>query len=169
MGASISSSLEEYLSTAYQPDREYRDGVVLERNVGNRRHALLQGALAAYIRRRRRAWRVEVYTELRIRARQGWYPIPDLCVYELPAPEGDVPESMPRLWIEILSPDDRMVDIWKKAGELIECGAPYVWIIDPETLESELWTKSQRTAVADKHLVLPESPVDIPLPDVLEE
>src|ERR1051326_4137326 len=31
-------TLEEYLNTAYSPDREYVDGVVVERNVGERPH-----------------------------------------------------------------------------------------------------------------------------------
>jgi hypothetical protein len=29
-------SLEEYLHTSYSPDREYRDGVLVERNVGDK-------------------------------------------------------------------------------------------------------------------------------------
>jgi hypothetical protein len=29
-------ALEEYLNTSYSPDREYVDGVVVERNVGGR-------------------------------------------------------------------------------------------------------------------------------------
>jgi len=169
MGAGTLISVEEYLHTAYSPDREYRDGIVLERNVGNRRHALLQQRLASYIGRRRRSWNVEVYTELRIRARAGWYPIPDVCVYQLPMPDGDPPEVMPFLWIEILSPEDRMVDVWQKAGELIRCGAAYVWIIDPTTLESELRSASTVTAISDKTLRLDGGAIEIPLLDVIEE
>ncbi len=169
MGTSALVSVEEYLSTSYSPDREYRDGAVVERAVGNRKHALLQIRLGAYINQRRKAWNVEAYTELRIRAREGWYPIPDLCVFSNPVPEEDVPGSMPLLWIEILSPDDKMMDVWKKAGDLIDCGAPHVWIIDPDTLESELWTQAGKRQVADKRLQLPDSTIDIPLEQVLKE
>ena len=35
-------SLEEYLDTAYSPDREYVDGAIVERHVGERRHSLVQ-------------------------------------------------------------------------------------------------------------------------------
>ena len=45
--------VEEYLRTPYSPDREYRDGIVLERNVGDKEHSRLQARLAQYLGRRR--------------------------------------------------------------------------------------------------------------------
>ena len=35
-------TVEEYLNTAYDPDMEYVDGVLVERNVGDWLHALVQ-------------------------------------------------------------------------------------------------------------------------------
>ena len=52
--------------------------------------------------------------------------------------------------------------------ELVENGVPYVWIIDPITLESELWTAAGVQQVADKTLRLPGSLIVIPLRDVME-
>src|SRR5207253_7559770 len=100
MGVSAGTliSVEEYLHTSYHPDREYRDGVVTERNVGDNAHSLVQARLAAYLGRRRKQWKIEVYTELRIRAREGWFPIPDVCIYSLPAPPERFPSRMPMLW-----------------------------------------------------------------------
>lgn len=170
MGAQTLISLKEYLNTSYSPDREYRDGVLMERNVGTRGHSLLQIRLGSYFNRRRNQWKIEVFTELRIRVRKDWYPIPDLCVYTLPVPEEEVPTRPPLLWIEILSPDDRMPDVWRKAKELLANGVPYVWIIDPETLESELCTQGGiRIDVPEKTLRLPDSPIVIPLQQVMEE
>jgi Uma2 family endonuclease len=162
-------SVEEYLRTSYSPDREYRDGVLVERNVGTKSHSGLQAALAQYIRSRRKKWNIEVYIEMRIRARERWVPIPDVCVYPLPEPEGAVPDKLPLLWIEILSPDDRMTEVWDKGRNAIACGTPYVWIIDPNTLESELWTSAGKTQVGDGTLRLPDSPIVIPLADALAE
>jgi Uma2 family endonuclease len=161
--------VEQYLHTSYQPDREYRDGVVKERNVGDKSHALLQARLATYLGRRRKQWQIEVYTEFRIRARENWYPIPDVCAYLLPAPEERFPSTMPLLWIEILSADDRMVEVWEKARDLVQCGAPYVWIINPITLESELRTSAGVSQIQDKTLRLPDSPILVPLLEVMEE
>ena len=162
-------SLEEYLNTSYSPDREYRDGVLVERNVGEKAHSRMQVGFASYLVRRRRQWNIEPYLSLRVRVRHQWYAVSDVCIYALPDFEGRYPERPPLLWIEILSHDDRMVDVWAKANELIENGVPYVWIIDPNTLESELRTAAGVQPVADKTLRIPDSPIVIPLADVMEE
>jgi hypothetical protein len=44
-------SVEEYLRTAYEPDREYDDGLVVERNLGEFEHAFLQTILATVFQR----------------------------------------------------------------------------------------------------------------------
>ena len=166
MGIATLVPLDEYLRTSYSPDKEYRRGVLVERSVGNKAHARLQGRLAGYLVNREEQWAIEVFTELRIQARADWYPIPDICVYPAPAPDEEVPSRMPLLWIEILSPDDRMVDVWEKAREVIGCGSACVWIIDPKTLESELWTEAGSTRILDQTLRLPASNIVIPLPEV---
>ena len=137
--------------------------------MGSKKHALLQIALGAYVYRRRKQWNIHVYTELRVKVREKWFPIPDVCIYAAPDFEGPYPSEPPLLWIEILSPDDRMVDVWAKAAELVANGVPYVWIVDPVTLESELRTAAGVQAVADKTLRLPDSPIVIPLLAVMEE
>jgi Uma2 family endonuclease len=162
-------SVEEYLRTSYSPDREYRDGIVLERNVGDKEHSRLQARLAQYLGRRRKQWNIEVYTELRVQITPGWYPLPDVCIYALPDFEERFPSRPPLLWIEILSQDDLMKDVWKKAGDLLQGGVPLVWIIDPTTLESELRTSDGILQVVDKTLRVPGSPIEISLVNVMEE
>ena len=159
--------VEEYLETSYSPDREYRDGVLVERNLGDKAHALLQTLLTIYIGTRRKQWNVHVYTELRVKVREKWYPIPDLCVYALPFEER-YPEKPPLVWIEILSHDDRMIDVWAKAAELVANGVPYVWIIDPSTLWSELRTANGVEPVPENTLRIPGTPIVIPLADVMQ-
>ena len=169
MSAGTLLSVEDYLNTSYSPDMEYRDGVLVERNVGEKGHALLQIALASYLHARRKQWQILAYTELRVKVRHRWYPIPDVCIYMRPEFEGRYPSVPPLLWVEILSPDDRMSDVWRKADELIANGVPNVWIIDPETLESELRTPAGVTKLTDKTLRLPDSPIVIPLLEVMED
>jgi Uma2 family endonuclease len=169
MSTGTLTSLADYLTTSYSPDREYRDGVLVERNVGDKAHARLQALLTTYLCRRRKQWRIEAYTELRIKVRDGWYPIPDVSVYGEPDFDERYPSRPPLLWIEILSQDDRMIDVWKKANDLIEHGVPFVWIIDPNTLESELRTPAGVEPVPDKILRLPDSPIVIDLAAALEE
>ena len=62
-----------------------------------------------------------------------------------------------------------MVDVWAKANELVRCGVAYVWIVNPETLESELRTGTGVTLITDKTLRIPETSIVIPLVEVLEE
>ena len=50
-------SVREYLSTAYRPDCDYVDGVVVERNLGEYDHGRLQMAVSAYFYARRKEWR----------------------------------------------------------------------------------------------------------------
>ena len=46
-------SVEEYLGTSYRPDREYVDGALVARNVGEWDHNNLQMVLSAYLFNRR--------------------------------------------------------------------------------------------------------------------
>jgi Uma2 family endonuclease len=160
--------VEEYLETSYSPDREYRDGVLVERNVGDRAHAALQTLLTIYIGNRRRQWNIHLYTELRVKVREKWYPIPDVCIYSMPYFEERYPQRPPLLWIEILSHDDRMIDVWAKVKELVENGVPYVWIIDPNALWSQLCTADGIRSVPESTLRIPDTPIVIPLAEVME-
>jgi Uma2 family endonuclease len=169
VSAGTSISLHEYLHTSYSPDREYRDGVLVERDVGDKAHARLQALLAAYLYKQEKSWLIQVYTELRIRMREDWYPIPDVCVYREPAPTERFPTQPPVLWIEILSESDMMVDVWNKANELIANGVPYVWIVDPNSLESELRSAEGTLQIKDKTLRIPATSIVIPLAEVVEE
>jgi Uma2 family endonuclease len=162
-------SLERYLNTSYSPDCEYWDGALVERNVGERAHARIQAALGGYIRSHERHWGVKAYMSLHIQVRECWYAIPDLCIYRRGSFDERYPSIQPLLWIEILSPDDRMADVWSRADELIRNGVPHIWIIEPHTLESELRTANGVEKLLDKTLRLPGSPIVIPLLDVMDE
>jgi Uma2 family endonuclease len=152
---------EAYLRTVYEPDCEYDDGVVVERNVGEPDHSWFQAALAAYFFSRRKTWGIEVFTEVRHKLRSGRYMLPDVCVIYAPRPAGKVFTKPPVVWIEILSPEDRPMRVNKKIRELLEFGAGNIWIIDPETLEAELHTVEGSTPVADGVLRGPGTPIEV--------
>ncbi len=42
MASATLISVEQYLRTSYSPDREYLDGRVVERNLGEKDHSILQ-------------------------------------------------------------------------------------------------------------------------------
>jgi len=170
MDVSVGSQISEleYLNTAYKPDCEYADGAVIERNVGTQDHSWLQAALTAYFFRRRSRWGIHVFTDQRVRVRPGSYLISDLCVVAGERPVEQVFTSPPLIWIEILSPEDRTIRINQKVREVLDFGVPYVWVIDPETLESELHTKSGTRTLEDGTLRVEGTGIEVPL-RLLEE
>ena len=169
MATGILVSEEDYLHTGYEPDYEFDDGVLIERNVGTWHHSQLQAALTAYFFRRRKAWNLHVVTEVRTRARAGKYMIPDLCVVEGPEPTGRFLQTPPLIWIEILDPEDRPLRVNRKVQAVLEFGVPYVWVIDPETLESDLYTADRRTPLEDGVLRIPGTEIEVPLHGIFED
>jgi len=121
-------TLEEYLHTAYSPDREYVDGVVVERNVGERPHSLVQSNVLFAIRLHYPdAW---VWPEWRSRTLKTRFRIPDVCV-TLEDPGTDVLEEAPFLAVEILSKRDEMSEVLEKLEEYASVGVANIWLIDP--------------------------------------
>ena len=66
MAVAAMVTLEEYLSTSYDPDREYVDGEIRERNVGKYEHARVQALLARWFGNHEQEWGVQVVTEQRV-------------------------------------------------------------------------------------------------------
>jgi Uma2 family endonuclease len=71
-------SLEEYLRTPYHPDVEFVDGVLVERNVGEWSHPLIQSNVLFALRRTYP--HLKVVAELRSRVTSTQYRLPDGCV-----------------------------------------------------------------------------------------
>jgi len=162
-------SEQEYLCTSYQPDYEFEDGILIERNAGTEKHSWMQAALAAWIFRRRKAWGVNVYTEQRNKIRPGKYKLTDVCIVPGPRPSTPILDQPPLVAIEILSPEDRPLRVDRTIAEWLDFGVAYVWVIDPETLESVLYTRQGRIPVTDATLRIPGTPIEIPLEQLDEE
>jgi len=158
--------LEEYLHTSYEPDREYLDGELVQRNVGIIKHAYLQSLLCAYFFQRRRAWNILPLVEVRVRIRKSRYRIPDICVVSANLPDGDVLTCPPLVWIEILSPEDRPLRVQEKIREVLDFGCPWVWVIDPETMESRVYTPQSDFAPENGVFRIPGTEIAIPLAEL---
>jgi Uma2 family endonuclease len=132
MPTSAAVPVEEYLRTTYHPDKEYVDGELVERNVGEWRHSLLQMLTGSLLLSRAHG-RFLVFSELRIRVSSdpARYRIPDLCVVALPYAPEPVLTQPPHLVVEITSPDDRVADVLEKVGEYLAAGIPHIWLPDP--------------------------------------
>jgi Uma2 family endonuclease len=149
MAAGTIIPVAEYLNTSYDPDREYVNGVLLERNVGEREHSRLQALLSAYLVTREKQWGIHTYTEQRIQVRPTQFRIPDLCAVLGPEPEERVFREPPFLCIEILSREDRVVDMQEKIRDYLNFGVRYVWVINPLTLQADVHTPEGSREVKD--------------------
>ena len=78
MSAATLISVEEYLRTSYSPDREYVDGVLVERNVGDWFHSLIESNIIFALRTRYP--HLKVVPELRSKVSPNRYRLPDVCV-----------------------------------------------------------------------------------------
>lgn len=128
--ATVLTPLTEYLATSYSPDREYVDGRVVERAVGEKQHSKLQAALTAFFYNAGPRLGISVYPEQRVQVKPQRFRVPDVSVC-LGEPDEEIFTSPPFLVIEILSPDDRMTEMLEKIGDYLSFGVRYVWVFDP--------------------------------------
>src|ERR1017187_59821 len=103
-------SVEEYLNTSYPDgDREYLDGLIVERNGGTPSHSASQKILIVQLAAFEKALQIAVRPECRTRIEETRYRVPDVLVMTRPFRQSDrVVLDPPLLIVEILSPDDRM-------------------------------------------------------------
>lgn len=143
-------SVEEYLHTTYEPDAEYVEGRIVPRSLPKRPHSKIQGFLIYSLYGEARTRGFEVWPEQRIRTqeRPARYRVPDVCVTR-GDPAEDVFTAAPFLCIEILSPDDTVVELRSKVQEYLALGVEHVWIIDPETRTGEIHTRDAIRRVED--------------------
>ena len=123
--------VEGYLHTSYDPDREYVDGQLVERHVGEYLHSRLQALIVALLIERERSRHFRSFTELRVQVNdEPRYRIPDVCVKALPHQASPV-LIRPDLVIEVVSPDDEVPEMLTKIGDYLAAGIPHIWVVDP--------------------------------------
>ena len=160
-------SVEEYLSSTYEPDCDYVDGQLEERNVGEWNHSRLQGKICALLMSRYESRGILVAPELRIRVTPARFRIPDICVF-LSDPGERVPSKPPLLCVEILSPEDRMSRVEARINDYLAMGVPYVWVLDPETNQAYTATPAEGLREVKSGALQTQDPVlELPLSDVL--
>lgn len=110
-------TVREYLRTTWSPDREFVDGRIEERNLGEKEHSIIQRFLSVLFAIKRIDWGVEVFPELRTQTQAKRFRVPDVLVMR----SGDKIErfvtSPPLIAIEILSPEDTLHAMREKAAE----------------------------------------------------
>jgi Uma2 family endonuclease len=163
-------SLDQYLHTFWEPDREFVDGEIVERNLGEKDHAAWQMALAAWLRNFRHSANIRVYPELRLQTTPTRFRIPDIMAIDRNAPDEQIITHAPLLCVEILSPEDRISRIEVKVGEYFRMGVRAVWIVDPRTSTAcQCEGDSMHEWKPVETLVVPGTPIALALRDVLAD
>lgn len=157
--------VEEYLRSDWSPDREYVDGEIQERNLGEYDHATLQNYLLFLFQTNARLWHVKARPELRVQVAPQRFRVPDVTVLHEDHPAEQVIITPPLLCIEILSPDDRFGRMDQKITDYLQMGVRSVWVIDPLAKAGydchgghlSMWQVASR-------LHVPDSAIDVNVP-----
>src|SRR5271157_1579799 len=80
MSSATLISVQEYLATGYRPDRDFIDGELQERNLGELEHSLLQTAIGAWFWTRQKEWNVVPVVEQRVQVAPTRFRVPDVTV-----------------------------------------------------------------------------------------
>jgi len=158
-------SLQEYLTTTYRPDCDYVDGVLFERNVGQKDHSKLQGRVFAWFDRRQEL-RLEAFVEQRIRVQTRRFRIPDVSVVELPEPDEQVFTEPPYICIEVLSPEDTFPRLQERFDDYLAMGVPNVWVLDPGTKRGWRITREGHLEALDGVLRTSDGRVEMRIADL---
>ena len=127
-------SVDEYLNTSYPDgDREYLDGLVVERNLGTPDHSALQKFLTIHLAAYENQFQIDVRPECRTRIEERRYRVPDVLVMRKPFRQSKrVLLDPPFLIVEIVSPDDRMRDTLIRFRDYERLGVRHIIQMDPE-------------------------------------
>jgi Uma2 family endonuclease len=166
VATSTQVSVADYLSQIYHPDRDYLEGVLMERNVGEIAHGDAQGSVYFFVRAKcPQFW---AGPEIRVQVRPERFRIPDVVIVRGGKPSGRVVTSPPEVAVEVLSPDDRAVDIQAKIDDFLDFGAACVWVINPETRRAFVHTTAGSREVKDGVLRNPAGDLAIPLAAIFD-
>jgi Uma2 family endonuclease len=125
-------SVEEYLKTTFDGgDREYVDGSMVRRCIGEKDHSRLLRSVVFYFSERESTLRTFCFPAQRVQVTPTRFRVPDVCVYIGSEPEEQVFRTPPFLVVEILSKDDRASELQEKIDDYLAFGVPYVWLVDP--------------------------------------
>ena len=132
MATTIAISFDEYLRTSYEPDAEYVDGQILERNVGEYDHNLLQMLLVVWFNQNGETLKVRAIQEQRTVVKPDQSRIPDVAVFPSDQPIEQVFTRPHLIAIEVISPSDKHSEMQKKIQDYIDFGIRYIWYFDPQ-------------------------------------
>jgi Uma2 family endonuclease len=160
-------SLNDYLSTNYDPDMEFKAGELVRRNLGALQHGSLQFFIGEFFQAKSREFRIKQFVEVRLRlnAVTGRHVVPDVMVVERPYTKGRIVVDVAAVVIEVKSPEDRFDEIIDKCFEYAAAGIENIVVIDPDSRRQAVFAGNALQFVEPLiRLHLPRANVDLALP-----
>ena len=162
-------TVREYLRTSWSPDREFVDGRIEERNLGEKEHSIIQRYLTFLFMLKRAEWGVEVFPELRTQTKARNFRVPDVLVVRAGEHFDRYVTQPPLIANAILSPEDTLRAMQEKAAEYRQFGVENIWIIDPEPRIAYRYTGASLEEVRTGELTVPDSAIRVVLSEMFEE
>ena len=167
MATATRITIEQYLKTPYEPDAEFVNGEVEERNVGEYDHNVVQWAILDWFRRHDKSWKTRTIQEQRTRLSSGNVRIPDVSVWSRDVPVERVFSHPQLIAIEVLSPEDRHSKVQEKIEDYRQFAVANIWIIDP--VKRFGWGCSDGNWTRKQWFDLPDSPIFLDLEQLFKE
>ena len=166
MPTAILTPVEVYLHQTWDPDREYIDGEIQERNLGEFDHADLQTAISTWLRARRRRWKVRVVVEQRVQVSPTRFRIPDVSILSADAPREQIITHAPLVCIEVLSPQDTLRKLQNRIDDYVAFGVRNIWVFDPGDRDVLVCTAEAMTKFTGDVLRAAGTDIEIPLAEI---
>jgi Uma2 family endonuclease len=150
-------SVDDYLAASYTDgDREYLDGVVVERSGGTPGHSALQKILVVYLTGFEKSFQVAVRPECRARIAETRYRVPDVLLMERPFRQTDrVVLDPPLLIVEISSPEDKLIETLRRFREYENLGVRHIVQMDPEDRTTYMFIRDDLAQIETRNGLLP--------------
>ena len=163
MGTNVLTSLAEYLKTPFEsPEPDFIDGELVTRSMPNLLHSRAVAALIiAFFRLAPKS--LLLLPELRLRVLAERYRVADLAIFDQ-EPQELIPEKLPLIVIEVLSPDESHAELMSKFADYSGIHIPHIWLVDPITKGFSIYREG--SLISSQRLELPEYSVVIELSDI---
>ena len=168
MSSATVVSVQEYLAASFRPDRDYVDGEIQERNLGEQPHSLTQVNVASFLHLNRRKCGIRVLTEQRVQVSQTRFRVPDVCALLATDPLDPIVRKAPILCVEILSSEDRVARLNERLSDYFQMGVRYVWVVDPLARRAFSYTPGEMHEVVDGILRASNPDIETPLFEIFE-
>ena len=139
----------------------YVDGVLVDRNVGELSHGMLQQIILLALMRFEDQANVLAMIETRTQTQSARFRVPDVALLSTSNPAEQIIRNAPLVCIEAMSPEDRLTRIRTKCQEYLRMGVPAVWIFDMQNEIAYHMTEAAFVEVRDGKLRVEGTVVEI--------